>query len=315
MEKNLGPYRMNSAPDLLNSLPALFGFVPDQSLIVLLVLGEANHIALRLRVDLPAAGDIAETAQYLAQQIGRFEHDRLVVITLGDDPLHAEEVLIAVVERLAEFRVARAIWATSDRYWELGPDHEPSGHHYAFDEHHETRVRAVIAGHRVAASRSEVVAEFEPVSQERQVALAHQAETIAERVSSDEGRGSLRWSRPLDLVDGALLNQQFADSELLELSIWLGYAHVRDLLWTRIHHGNARGQHQLWTQVSRIGNGDARSTALTMAAFAAWLSGDGARALIAVEAALATVPGHSLANTMQKIVLAGIDPQLWNSRG
>ena len=47
---------------------------------------------------------------------------------------------------------------------------------------------------------------------------------------------------------------------------------------------------------------------LSLAAFAAWLTGDGAQATIAAERALAADPAYSMASLVLQVVEAGVSP-------
>ena len=52
-----------------------------------------------------------------------------------------------------------------------------------------------------------------------------------------------------------------------------------------------------------------------MSAFAAWLTGDGVQALIAIERALAVDGDYSMANLILTTLDSGLDPGHWNGLG
>ena len=59
-------YTAHDVPDLINSLPTLFGFAPSESLIGIATSGPRRRFGFRLRVDIPDPHDIDELAGLVA---------------------------------------------------------------------------------------------------------------------------------------------------------------------------------------------------------------------------------------------------------
>ena len=84
---------------------------------------------------------------------------------------------------------------------------------------------------------------------------------------------------------------------------------VRDHAWIAIDGGDAH--RRLWTDVTRRAIPETTAAPACLLAIAAYLSGDGALANIAVDRSLQADPGYSLARLLRSSLLAGVSPEVW----
>ncbi len=88
---------------------------------------------------------------------------------------------------------------------------------------------------------------------------------------------------------------------------------VRDEVWGQITAETADDMLRLLTLVSRSVVPPFEPAVLSLTAFAAWLTGDGAQSLIAVERALRADQTYSMARLMLQMLEGGIAPSHWSA--
>ncbi len=113
------------------------------------------------------------------------------------------------------------------------------------------------------------------------------------------------------IFERCLQGDRVSDEDAVRLSVWLNRRDVRDEVWGWITRDNAPAVLCLLTHASSIVVPPFEPAVLGLAAFAAWLSGDGAQALIAVERALAADPLYSMAGGVLELLEAGVSPMHW----
>jgi hypothetical protein len=102
-----------------------------------------------------------------------------------------------------------------------------------------------------------------------------------------------------------------SDAEAAQLSVWCSLVVVRDLAWSRISRADAGRSVTLWSAVSRRVVPPYEPAVLSLAGFAAWVSGDGATAWCAVDRALAADPGYSMARLLEEALARCAPPDVW----
>lgn len=309
-------YRAQTPEDLLNTLPVLFGFVPTESIVVVQVQGESHRLGVRLRIDLPEPGDSDHAIDYAAEKFGQLGAEFVLVIVLSEDPHFGEDLLYRLERALGRSSILLGMWATADRYWTWHSDCPAAGWPYEQSGHHLARVHAVGAGLHIFDSRGELARIFDPIDGIRRDLASQQHWEKVRAVSAlvDAGRSwpDLHREHLGPLFVRSLTTETLNDDDLVELSVWSSYTRMRDLLWFGMRHNNARDLLQLWIQVSRVAVPEYRAAPLSLASFAAWLVGDGARASVAAERALEADPEYSLAIIMLEVLHSGMDPRQWN---
>jgi hypothetical protein len=122
------------------------------------------------------------------------------------------------------------------------------------------------------------------------------------------GRGVRRAGRAA--VRNAFRRQRaggrLSDDEVAWLGVLLGHLPVRDYAWERV--GEEDWQVRLWTDVlRRVEPGQVPPVACLLA-FAAWRSGHGALAAVAVERARTQDPDYSMAGLLQEVLQYALPP-------
>jgi Domain of unknown function (DUF4192) len=217
-------------------------------------------------------------------------HDRHAAAIL--DALHdaLNTAGIPVIRRIITHNV------TDEGQW-YDPDSGQYGPTYPYTDSLITAQR-ILAGHRVSRGRSDIETEFAPIAPAPPVAIGDHGElviTTAEEISAAlNGHPS---NRTLPTRAGIIITADVA---------------VRDAMLTAAFE-HTQAATELWTHIARRLRGQPRAEALTIAAVAYCLLGDGIRAGIAAETALEeTEATHSptprLAALLLTALRAGIAP-------
>ncbi|MDW3850923.1 DUF4192 domain-containing protein [Micromonospora sp. BRA006-A] len=107
--------------------------------------------------------------------------------------------------------------------------------------------------------------------------------------------------------------ERMDDDEVAWLTVLLVHVAVRDHAWSRT---DGRGEDiSLWTDVLRRAEPDLIAAPGCLLAFAAWRSGHGALAAVALERVLSAHPGYSLAVLLDEALRRGVAPSALDGRG
>ncbi|MFJ8832890.1 DUF4192 domain-containing protein [Micromonospora aurantiaca] len=107
--------------------------------------------------------------------------------------------------------------------------------------------------------------------------------------------------------------ERLDDDEVAWLSVLLVHVAVRDHAWSRT---DGRDEDiSLWTDVLRRAEPDLIAAPGCLLAFAAWRSGHGALAAVALERVLSARPGYSLAVLLDEALRRGVAPSALDGRG
>ncbi|WP_019145533.1 DUF4192 domain-containing protein [Aeromicrobium massiliense] len=308
----------HDVPDILDLLPALFGFVPHESLVAVATHGERVRFGFRLRLDLPAAPDVDAAARVVAHHLRQASPDGLVLVTVTDGDGYVADALCDAVADLLE-PVPVVVAARTDgcsRYWlPGGPD---EGTPYAPGTSPAT-VAAVLDGREILPSRDALVARYAAATGERRARAEAATEAAVDELVAARrtpGPPSLaeRGRRALDEVRDAFLRTGRVpdDAALVRLGVWTAVPEVRDHAWWGLSRDEATVHLRLWTAAAPLAVAPFDAHVLAVAGFLAWRSGDGAAALVATERALAASPVQSLARTVHELLVAGVPPSRWD---
>lgn len=310
-------YTAHDVPDLINSLPTLFGFTPCESLVGIATTGERRRFGFRLRVDLPEEREVDALGSLVAQHLQHQGAEGAVVIAVTDRQDIAALVLAAVERALPPVELVVGVRATRTHYWTTDAGFPADGIPYVTSGHHLSIVKAVAAGQEILPDRQALVDRFRAVEGSRRESFLRATEEVLRDVIPLIGRAGDADLADIGMRDvGPILERgsvhKLDDADLVRLSVWMSSVAVRDAVWARITRENANPMLSLLTQASRSVVPPFEPAVLSLAAFAAWLTGDGAQALIAVERALEADPDYSMAGLILRLLEGGVSPSHWS---
>ncbi|MCA4727222.1 DUF4192 domain-containing protein [Mycolicibacterium fortuitum] len=297
--------------NIVRNIVAVLGFVPAESLILVLVRGGALDSVMRMDLR-DAATDGA--AVRLAQLVDRQAADGVVVVVVSEKAAActagAERVRAMVGD--VESELERRGYPLYDAV--MVDRVEAGGHWSCIDDNaiagvledpasSELAAAVVAAGQRMFDSRAELE-EFVAVDVERVAAVVP---LLGEVRPVEDVATSVRAA--VDAMRLMADGEDLTDAALAEVGASLVDVRVRDAL---LHVGGseatAAAEH-LWTALARVLPGPFRAEALTLLAFSAFRRGSGVVAAVALEAALSANPGHRLAGALDAALQSGMRPE------
>ncbi|MDY6996526.1 MAG: DUF4192 domain-containing protein [Actinomycetota bacterium] len=310
-------YPLDRPDVLIAALPAVLGFVPERSLV--LVTAAHGQLGAVLRIDLP--GEDLEELRRLAETAGCARPDIAIAVIVDADGascrlcaeeyrdmtrLLADELLAHGMELIAAHVVdvvgAGGRWYCADGCGNSGRVEDPMAS--------PMTLAAVLDGRRLYARRADLLEVIAPVEPDRAAALARlldHAENVDPAGADAQARGGIEHAlRCAALVEaGAALD----DEDLVRLGLALTDPQVRDTLYALAVGDRASQAESLWVDLARRLPAPWRAEALALLAFSAYVRCDGPLAGIALDAAQRCDPGHRMATMLDRALQSGIRPE------
>jgi len=314
-------FRFSRPGALVAALPAVLGFVPEKSLV--LVALEEGRMGAVMRADLSA--DLTDNLDRLAELAASSGADDVIAVIVDVDgalcPMcsadHRElcDALRAELERngvgLYSAHVVDRVetggrWYCVDGCGAGGDVEDPTASPMA--------AAAVLDGRRLYARRADlhaVIAVADPAGSR------HLVETIrvcddtrrAEWEADPDGRGRRDVETVLEVAARVFAGAQPCDAELAALACGLTDVAVRDTLYALAVGADAAAAEALWSLLARRLPDPWRVEALVLLAFSAYSRGDGPLAGISLEAALRSDPDHRMAGMLDTALQSGMRPE------
>jgi len=311
-------FKVGDLGDLINALPVLFGFPPENSLVTLGLHGP--RIVFGMRLDLADVGeDIDRTAELAVRHLEQQRAEGAITLAIGEPLDLGRRLVLAIEARLIRVRPVAGGWATDDRYWVSMAGGSPRGYAYRRSLGHPAAAQAVWEGQEIASSRAAVEATMAPLDGPRlaQVtATAHQVvEDLGSQCDPDLNQGAAAYLADdvlpalEDLKDGKPVSER----RLLRMAFLVTRIKIRNEVWALITPDNARDYVRVWLHVARHVPHEWAPAAYSLAAFACWMCGDGAKSVMAAEQALRLNPDYSMAGLVRELATSGLSPQVWAS--
>lgn len=307
-------YRASNLGDLINTLPSMFGFPPENSLVVLGLRG--RRIVFGMRLDLADLGRMKGSLAKAADlAVSHLEHQGVqgaIVLAVGEPLAVGRRLVLEIESRLTRVRPVAGGWARDDRYWASMAGADPNGYPYRRSLDHPSAVQAVVEGQQIAASRTEVSAAMAPITGARRDELEKAADRVLEEMLSWDGNpahllDTELWPTLYDLAAGV----EVTDERVLRVAHLVRQVDVRDEAWGLITPDNARDMVRVWLHIARMARREWASSAYCLAGFAAWMCGDGAKALMATEHAALADPNDTLPTLIATLATSGVAPADW----
>lgn len=294
---------------LIAALPAVLGFVPEQSLVLLTV--DGGELGCVLRIDLSdTPAEMARAMTQLAEVASAAQPDAAVAVivddasgdhcTLADDlaealAVHGIELLDAhVVDRVAE----GGNWECADGCGRGGPVDDPSSSPLA--------MAAVLDGRRLYTRRADLEAVI-AVDAERAAALAEVMGAARALGSAAQARAAVE--DIVAIASRVRRGQALEDADAARVGAALGDIRVRDTVFALAVGVDAGAAEALWATLARILPAPWRTEALVLLAFSAYARGDGPLAGVSLDAALRGDPDHRMAGMLDQALQSGMRPE------
>jgi len=273
---------------IVEALPTIFGFMPVESVVVLTTHGARNRMGFRMRLDLADfTHDPTGAAQMLASHVRthREPDGGVIVLVVTGSADQGTAAIDALADALDCAIMAGGVaHGGIVRSWTTGETYDYTDPHTSI-----ASTMAVAEGQRLMHTREEIEASLMP-----------------QHTAAPVGQG------PTDAhLALAALNERcpLTDEARVALTRSAAEQGTRDELLTCAEMSHP-GQHAaVWIKVARVAHRDDAGPVYAVAGYAAYLSGDGARALMLLETALRLTPDHTLAQLVYATVNAGISPE------
>ena len=313
-------FRFDRPGALIAALPAVLGFVPEKSLV--LVSLESGQLGAVMRADLgdELVGDVSRLAELVASS-GADAAVALVVdaeaalcpMCNDDHRQLCEELSAALAEhgvRLAEAHVVDRIetggrWHCVDGCGAHGTVDDPGASPMA--------AAAVLDGRRLYGRRADLQAVVAAADPYRTAGLAAEiragAELRSARWTDDpDGCGRADVQRAMTAASRVGAGGQLEQADIVALACSLTDVAVRDTLYALAVGSEAASAESLWGLLARTLPEPWRVEALALLAFSAYARGDGPLAGISLDAALRADPGHRMAGMLDTALQSGMRP-------
>jgi hypothetical protein len=314
-------FELNHPGTLIAALPAILGFVPEKSLVLISV--DGGELGAVLRVDL--SEQLADRVGHLAEVAAAAEPAAAIAVIVDADgarcPQCNEEyrqLCAALTEELSRRDIV--LWAAHvvDRVAAGGGWHcvDGCGAAGAVDDPSASPLAAaaVLDGRRLYPRRADLQALVTADDSERSTAVAavieqHTAKYEAARRADPDGCARRAVEDMMAAAAAVASGRRPGNADLAALGCVLTDVTVRDTLFALAVAENAAEAETLWALLSRTLPEPWRVEALVLLAFSAYARGDGPLAGVSLEAALRCRPAHRMAGMLDTALQSGLRPE------
>jgi Domain of unknown function (DUF4192) len=339
MDDRLRPeVRISDPGDIAAALPALIGFHPHESVLLVALGGPSgSRVGLTVRADLPARAASPAVAYALARSVATDEPAGVVVAVVSDAPDDAEplpgqpvdevvaglphrDVVHELVVALAGLGipVRDALLVRRGRWWSYDcpePCCAPDGGTPLPAGVTELEVASVASGVVVERDRTALEARIAPLGEPALAAM----EALTWRIGDRRARAALadpdaEARRSWDTVVRVLgrcrpgATERLGDRDVARVLWALADIRVRDRALGFALGDDAAAAEALWTECTRRAPAPLDAAPATLLAVSAWLRGDGALANVALERALTSRPTYTFAQLLSQGLAACLPP-------
>ncbi|CAN5848361.1 DUF4192 domain-containing protein [soil metagenome] len=317
-------FDLNRPSALIAALPAVLGFTPVKSLVLVSV--EGGELGAVMRIDLSA--ELSDELDRLAEVAAAAEPDAVIAVIVDADgascPMCNDEHR-QLSDDLAEVLGVRGIelWAVHvvDRVGAGGRWHcvDGCGSRGRVDDPTASpvTVAAVLDGRRLYASRAELQAVIAPEETDEIAGAPTLVDLIGKWRTDDQARrrqdpdGCARRDVRAALVAAARVadGEPLANTDIAHLGSALTDIQVRDTLYALAVGESASAAESLWAVLARKLPNPWRVEPLVLLAFSAYARGDGPLAGVSLEAALGCDPTHRMAGMLDSALQSGMRPE------
>lgn len=321
MTEHRPEFRLSRPGALIAALPAVLGFVPEKSLV--LVSLEQGRIGAVMRADL--SGDLTGNLGRLAEIAATSGADDVVAVIVDadgalcpmcdDDHRRLSDALTAALDEHAVGLYGTHVvdrvqsggrWHCVDGCGAAGTVDDPAASPLA--------VAAVLDGRRLYPRRADLQAVIAITDPDRTAALVEPIRARSQARQLERQRDPDACARR-DVEAAIAVAQRVSDGgqpserELGDLACSLSDIAVRDTLYALAVGAQSAPAEALWALLARTLPDPWRLEALVLLAFSAYARGDGPLAGISLEAALRSDPDHRMAGMLDTALQSGMRPE------
>jgi hypothetical protein len=310
-------FHLNRPGVLIAALPAVLGFVPEKSLVLVTV--DRGEMGCVMRVDL--SDELPDSLAHIAEVAAAARPDSAIAVIVDEDGATcrmcndeyrelADGLTTALAEQGIELLAAHVVdrvaaggrWHCADGCGNAGTVEDPSASPLA--------VAAVLDGRRLYARRAELEGVIEVSDPARTEVLANVIAACApDAVERPDAAAREDIEAAIAAADRVAGATGLGDDELARLAWALTDLRVRDTLYALAVGENADHAEGLWAVLSRTLPEPWRVEALVLLAFSAYARGDGPLAGVSLEAALRGDPTHRMAGMLDTALQSGLRPE------
>jgi hypothetical protein len=315
-------FDLNRPGALIAALPAILGFTPDDSLVLVSV--HRGEVGAVLRVDLST--ELIEGLDELVSVAAAAAPDAAIAIIVDAEGALCptcidghRQLCTALAEELSANDIP--LWAAHivDRVGVGGRWHcvDGCGSRGTVDdpESSPVTVAAVLDGRRLYGRRGDLLAVIE-VQDTRHaqrigeaIAALQQGRTQGPGDGDPEGRTRCAVHDALTAVERVAGGTALSDAEIAVVAYGLSDVQARDTLYALAVGERAGDAETLWATLSRCLPEPWRVEALVQLAFCAYVRGDGPLAGMSLEEALRINPVHRMAGLLDRALQRGMRPE------
>ncbi|MEI6698084.1 MAG: DUF4192 domain-containing protein [Mycobacterium sp.] len=314
-------FRFDRPGALIAALPAVLGFVPEKSLV--LVSLEEGRMGAVMRADL--AVDLIDNIDRLAEIAATSGADTVVAVIVDaegalcpmcntDHRQLCDALTDALADRGVALYAAHAVdrvetggrWRCVDGCGAQGAVEDPSASPLA--------AAAVLDGRRLYRRRADLHAVIAITDAVRTAGLVEPIQARAALRHADwqadaDGCGRRDVETVMAVAARVCEGAEPGDDDLAVLACGLSDLAVRDTLYALAVGADAGAAEALWAVLARILPDPWRVEVLVLLAFSAYARGDGPLAGLSLEAALRSDPKHRMAGMLDTALQSGMRPE------
>lgn len=314
-------FKLNRPGALIAALPAVLGFVPENSLV--LVSLDDGDLGAVMRVDL--SEELPARVGHLAEVAAAARPDAAIAVIVDAEGAHCPccneehrqlcgELTKSLAENDIELWAAHVVdrvalggrWHCVDGCGSNGLVDDPSASPLA--------AAAVLDGRRLYARRADLQAVIAVEDTARSAELTGAIDRQATRRRAAQRANPARCARgdvkhAMTTASRVAAGQALSEAQLAKLGCALSDAQVRDMLYALAVGESADEVESLWALLARTLPPPWRVEALALLAFSAYARGDGPLAGVSLEAALRCEPEHRMAGMLDTALQSGLRPE------
>jgi Domain of unknown function (DUF4192) len=309
MTTSQSDFQLNRPGALIAALPAVLGFVPEKSLVLVTI--DRGELGCVMRVDL--SPELPGSVGHLAEVAGSARPDAAIAVVVDAEGAGCRlcndeyrDLHEALADGLAGYAIELLDFHVVDTVGPGGRWHCLDGSGGTVDDPSASplAMAAVLDGRRLYARREELLEVIEVTD-----AAASNALTGAIRAHSDEVDEVRGIQDAMAAAARVAAGQPLSEAVTARLACALTEPRVRDLLYALAVGERAAQAEALWAVLSRTLPPPWRVEALVLLAFSAYARGDGPLAGVSLEAALRCDATHRMAGMLDTALQSGMRPE------